>query len=282
MVIYADTLFLLNALVDYLLLLASARMAGDPLYRTRMILAASAGGVYALAVVVPGPDWIDAPLCRVGVGVGMVLLSLGRGARAWKRLFCFFLLTFALGGGVLAIGTLGGTLAAQDGVIRSGMDLKVVFLSAGICYVLISAFSRRWARHGGGRGGLVRLDLRIGDRRTSFTALVDTGNTLTDPVDGRGVAVVEWQYLLPLFPQLELRHVKDPAWGMEQLSRDMGRGRVRLLGFHSVGVEAGLLLAVRLDSVKVGGGGRAGTMVALSPNPVSDGGGYHALVGGQE
>ena len=34
-VIYLDTLFLLNALVDYLLLLAAARLAGEPLRRVR-------------------------------------------------------------------------------------------------------------------------------------------------------------------------------------------------------------------------------------------------------
>ena len=34
-VIYVDTLFLLNTMVDYLLLLASARLAGEPLARLR-------------------------------------------------------------------------------------------------------------------------------------------------------------------------------------------------------------------------------------------------------
>ena len=37
-VIYVDTLFLLNALVDYLLLLAAARLAGEPLRRVRFAL----------------------------------------------------------------------------------------------------------------------------------------------------------------------------------------------------------------------------------------------------
>ena len=32
-VIYVDTLFLLNAIIDYLLLLSAARLAGEPLRR---------------------------------------------------------------------------------------------------------------------------------------------------------------------------------------------------------------------------------------------------------
>lgn len=42
-VIYVDTLFLLNALVDYLLLLCAARLAGEPLKRLRFALGAVLG-----------------------------------------------------------------------------------------------------------------------------------------------------------------------------------------------------------------------------------------------
>jgi len=40
-VIYLDTLFFLNAVVDYLLLLAAVRLAGEPLHR----LGVAAGGL---------------------------------------------------------------------------------------------------------------------------------------------------------------------------------------------------------------------------------------------
>ena len=53
-VIYIDTLFLLNTLVDYLLLLASARVAGEPLRRGRFALGAVLGGLYACAIFLPG------------------------------------------------------------------------------------------------------------------------------------------------------------------------------------------------------------------------------------
>ena len=40
-----------------------------------------------------------------------------------------------------------------------------------------------------------------------------------------------------------------------------------------------LLLALRLDDARVGAEDYGGILVALSPNPVSDGGGYSALIG---
>ena len=62
-VIYIDTLFLLNALVDYLLLLAAARLAGEPLRRIRFALGAALGGAYAVAIFLPGLFFLSHPLC---------------------------------------------------------------------------------------------------------------------------------------------------------------------------------------------------------------------------
>ena len=63
-VIYVDTLFLLNAMVDYLLLLAAARLAGEPLTRLRFLLGALLGGGYAVAIFLPGLAFLRHPLCR--------------------------------------------------------------------------------------------------------------------------------------------------------------------------------------------------------------------------
>ena len=51
--IYLDSLFALNAIIDYLLLLCSARAAGAVLHRRRLALAAVLGGLWAVASVLP-------------------------------------------------------------------------------------------------------------------------------------------------------------------------------------------------------------------------------------
>ena len=53
-VVYADSVFLLNGAMDYVLLLVTARLAGIPLKRRRYLLAAALGAVYAVAVFLPG------------------------------------------------------------------------------------------------------------------------------------------------------------------------------------------------------------------------------------
>ena len=147
-VIYVDTLFLLNATVDYLLLLAAARLAGEPLARLRFLLGAVLGGLYAVAIFLPGLSFLARPPCRLAAAVLMVLAAFWKSRRLLRQVVIFFALSCAFGGGVLAIGLLGGRgLALSNGVLYSGMDLKIVLLSAAGCYGALTLIFQRTGRH---------------------------------------------------------------------------------------------------------------------------------------
>ena len=81
MTVYIDEVFLLNAIVDYLLLLSAARLAGEPFRRLRLALGAVLGGLYAAAVFFPGLEFLAHPLCKLAVPVGMTLLAFGSSRR---------------------------------------------------------------------------------------------------------------------------------------------------------------------------------------------------------
>ncbi len=281
-VIYVDTLFLLNAGVDYLLLLSAARLAGEPLTRLRFALGGALGGLYAVALFLPGCSFLARPPCRLAAAVLMVLVAFSKSRRLLRQVVIFFALACAFGGGVLAVGLLGGRgLTLSGGVLYSGMDLKIVLLSAAGCYGALTLAFQRAGRHAGLKGELRPVCLTLGERHTQLTALVDTGNTLTDPATGRPVLVAEAECLLELLPpevRPGLADLEDPAGVLEGLEAPWRR-RFRLLPYRAVGVDRGLLLALRLDKVQVGEENRGPMLAALSPTPVSDGGSYRALLG---
>jgi len=280
-VVYIDALFLLNLIVNYLLLLAAAKLAGEPLRRLRLAAGAALGGLYAAAIFFPGMGFLTHPLCKLGAAVLMLLTGFGGSRRLLRVTLVFFGLSCAFGGGIFAIGLLGGRgLTLRNGVLYSVMDLRILLLSAAVCYAVLTLVFRRTARHG--RREVLPAVLTLEGRRVAVNALVDTGNTLTDPVTGRPVMVAEGSRLSPLLPGervLDEKALRDPVGTLERLSRG-GRGRrFRLLPYQAVGVECGMLLALRLDDARVGAEDYGGILVALSPNPVSDGGGYSALIG---
>lgn len=278
-VLYVDTLFLLNALVDYFLLLGAARLAGEPLRRLRFGAGAALGGGYAVGMFLPGLGFLSHPLCRVASCALMLVTAYGRSHRLLRQVVIFLALTCAFGGGIVALGLMTGRgLTLGQGVFYSTLDVKTLLLSAAACYALITAALQRVGRHTAAGGELLPLRLWMEGRSVELTALVDTGNTLTDPLTGQGAIVAEGEALLALFsrercPKRE--DLLDPAGGLARL----GGGRFHLLPYRAVGVERGLLLAVRVDGWELNGRSRGPVLVALSPTPVSDGGGYRALVG---
>lgn len=270
MTVYIDEAFLLNAIVDYLLLLSAARLAGEPFHRLRLGLGAVLGGLYAAAVFLPGWGFLSHPLCKLAVPVGMVLLAFGSSKRLLRVSLTFFGVSAAFGGGVLALQLFLGAPAV--------LDLKTTLLAAAGCYLFLTLLFRRTARHGGGELAPARLEL---DGRTCrLTALVDTGNTLTDPATGKAVMVAEGEKLRDLFPAGEcprLAELENPAAALERRKNDPRRWR--LVPYRAVGVPWALLLAVKVDRARVGEEDYGPILVALSPTPVSDGGGYSALIG---
>ena len=281
MVVYLDRVFLLNLLVDYLLLLSAAQLSGRTLRRLRLLLCAAGGGAYAALTFLPGCAFLRAPLCQLAAGAVMALCAY-RGRR--RPALLFLLLSGGLAGFVLALGLWTGSPMGLLGRIYRGEVSWPLLLGAALgFYVLLRLLLGQGARHGGGE--LLKITISVCGRKQTVTALHDTGNTLRDPVSGRPALVLERNAAEELWPP-EVAEVLasslPPEEKMAQLHRRGAAVTFSLLPFRSVGTPAGLLLAARSDYIEVNGRRYPRTPVALSEHPVSDGGGYHALWGDPE
>lgn len=275
-VVYVDMLFLLNLIANYLLLLGTGRMTGAVLRRWRIALGAATGAMYAVLLFLPKLEWLAQWPFKILTGVLMPLIAYG-GERGLVRITAlFFGASAGLAGVVLAVELLGGVgLILENGVLYSTFDLRLLLLLFIICYFIMSFFFRRSGRHA--NRDLAPLEIRIGEKRIQLTALIDTGHTLTDPVTNLPVVVADAQSILAFLPP-----DVDPARPVEGLKRwrEAGRGGARLVPYRAVGIDCGLLLAIKADSVKLNERELGSLLIALSPTPVDDGGGYHALIGG--
>ena len=89
-VVYLDSVFTLNTLMDYLLCLATARLAGIPLRRGRYLLAALAGGAYAAAVFLPFGGFLSQAPAKAAAGVLLALIAYGGEERLLRLTALFF------------------------------------------------------------------------------------------------------------------------------------------------------------------------------------------------
>ena len=281
-VIYIDSVFVLNALMDYLLLLCAARLAGLSLRRGRYALAALAGGAYAAAVFLPGLGFLAQTPVKIAAGVLLGLIAYGGEEKLLRLLLLFFAVSCAMAGCVLGLGLLaGGGIPAVNGVLYTNVDAKALVISGTAAYAVLAVVFRAAAGHGV-QGELLAVRISVGGRTAELTALRDTGSGLRAP-DGRPVLVTAPGALNGILPPaaaalLRRRGLAVPEQLLEPLRAAAPALRPRLTPYRAVGTSAGLLLTIRTDWAEIGGIRYPGLTAALAPSAL--GAGYTALWGG--
>ncbi len=254
MTVYVHVVMGLNFMVDLLLLVGTNRLAGHPSEVLRVLLAALLGGIYGGMCLVPGFRFLGSTLWRlVSLGLmGGIAFGFRRGI--FRRVMLFVLLSMALGGIAMGLG-------------KGGL-LTLILAAMGLCVLCSAGFQ--------GKLGMlcVPLELRHGGKTVKLTALRDTGNTLRDLVTGESVLIVGAEAASSLLGMTK----QEVASPVETVASGKYSG-LRLIPYRAVGQSCGMLLAVRLDEVKLNGV-RTNTMVAFTAEGLSGAGEYQALAGG--
>ena len=276
-VVYIDSLFLLNLIINYLLLLTSAKIIGTSAGRVRMLCGALFGALYAAAVWLPNLAFLNSMIFKLLSGLAITAISFAGSGYFLRKAVVFFAVSVAMGGTVLAISLLVYGFAPPGGALYLPIDFKTLLLTAGISYALMSMVFKRTGRHSGRDMAVATVE--VCGRSTTLTALLDSGHTLTDPMTGSPVLVVDGSLSDRLLGfSLPAGAMESPA---DKLGELEGRPiRFRLIPYRAVGIECGFLLAFKPSSVRIRSKIFENILVALSPTPVSDGAAHNALLGG--
>lgn len=280
-VVYLDVLAAVNLAMDYLLLAATARLAGVWVSRLRLLAGAALGAAYAAASIFPGLDWLALPPVWALAGLGMVCAAFGRrGMAVTVRLaLLFYLVSCACAGGALALGAARSVRLTAGGGYYLDVPLRVVAAAGAVCWVLTGLIFRGQA--GAAAHGGERVRLTFAGRETELYLRVDSGNDLCDPVSGQPVLVLTRKAaarVLPAEAAAPLAGLRaDNAAAVMAALPEKWRGRFRLLPYRAVGQTGGLLLAFRPDRVERNG--RAWPAYAAISAELPAGGGYEGLIG---
>lgn len=277
MVVYLDMAFLLNCLSDGAALYITARVSGLPVRYRRLLLASAAGGAYGALCAIPTTRWAASFLPQLAAAALLVRLAFGRQSTFFRQFLLFFMLSCTMGGVLLAMERL---LRENGGLeLLRTLNWSVFFLAGGLCFLALTVVFRGGARHALA-GQLCQGAVELRGKRTPVTVLLDTGHTLSD--SGQPVLTVYYAALDPLWTPREREVLSRlEADGAARCLEQLGDARFRLLPYQAVGVSGGLLLCFRAERVELDGRQLGALTVALSPTEVSDGGGYHALWGGE-
>lgn len=261
--VYIDRLFAVNLIIDYFLLLGSARVCGIKLRRRRYLLSALFGAAYAALSVLPDADFLSLAPIKLVFGVLMALIAFGKEDKLLRCTVVFFAVSALFGGAVWAMSL--GSGVSTAGAVYIPLSMPVLIFSFGIIYAVLSVVFRCTARNTGRE--IYDVEVTHGGESIELRALRDTGNTLYDPVTGDGVMIASSSVLCKLIPSCESISAGNIS--------EFPEYKLRLIPYRSVGTSGGLLPAFRPEKISVNGNERDDILLAISEQVEGDG--YNAI-----
>ena len=241
LIVYADVLIFLNTLVDYFLLLVTAKLSGEKPKTLRTVLASVIGGVSSLYIFLPPQKTVTELLYKAAVAFLTALVCFG--ARSFKKYLkntgVFFLVTCAWAGVMFAFWAIFKPygMVINNSVVYLSISPTVLVLCSVDGYFAFSVLWRIFkrnvptaARH--------KVNVVANGKSVVLNAIADTGNSLED-VFGKGeVIIADKREVERLFVSVDI--TQNPALAT----------RYRLLPCSTVS-GADTLEAFRCDSAEI-------------------------------
>lgn len=228
--IYIDSVFLLNLVMDLYLLKLTAKVIGKTATYPAILAGSMTGALgYCMVLCIPGVSYAVKVLLGM-VPVGMLMIKITFRTQGFAELFrimgYLYFFSFVLGGFIIFLKEKLPFLGRYENSFRALLLLGF----AG--YAVCTAGIAKWRRN---RNNCLCTVVIVGDEKpVEVCALIDTGNGLQDPISHKPVAVLD-----------------EEVW--KNLKRWMRPEKYKIIPYHSIGKEKGLLEGYEVDEMVVKG-----------------------------
>lgn len=268
--VYIDVIFIINYIMDLLLLFIVKTILKLNTKTKRLVLGALAGGLCAclLAVFPALNGLLQFVLSYIGIVFLMIRITFGKQGigTTLKSCLLLYISTFFLGGmlHMFYYGLKDGEVLriGENFLSKPNTGYLLLSIVAGGCsvYLFICVLNHLRSKD----LELYHTELYLKDKVVKIKGLLDTGNCLYDPIYRKPVLVTEHKVLQPLLGAEGMNNVK-----------------ITMVPFHSVGSN-GVMPAVFLDKVVVYEGNEQikneNVLVAISKNRISKNDEYQIIL----
>lgn len=194
MTVYADVLILLNFIVDYLILSVCVKILSTYVKPIRLIFGSLIGALLSLAIFLP---YFGVCLEILFIILSSALISVVtfgvKGFKLFLKRYAVFLMVNIIYNGLMTalwIFVKPNSMAINNGITYFNISPFEFIIAAVVFYLIIRIFQIIIKKHS---PSAKRCNVRLknNNRELSITALIDTGNNLVDPYNGKPVVITD-------------------------------------------------------------------------------------------
>jgi len=256
--VYADVVFAINFVMDLLIIWVAGKLAGRRAKLRRLMLGAFIMALSYCAVTFGGST---RPFYYLLSAVVMLILGIMAAYAPLNLIVLSKLVLFSYLSAFL-IGGIGMGLFYTShfpdiiGNITNNFSL-LILVGAVAAFAVLFRFGSRWLESRAIKRQIcMAVRIFFGDRNLELNALVDTGNSLRDPLSHAPVIVAEFDSVKAFLPDsVKLLFYEKQENNLQNLltyaSTDDFSGRLRMIPYESLGKQNGLLIGFRPDRVEI-------------------------------
>jgi stage II sporulation protein GA (sporulation sigma-E factor processing peptidase) len=192
-----------------------------------------------------------------------------------RLLSIFYMITFIIGGTAFAL------------IYIVNFSFNQIIIGAIIISVLLIYINWGYITKRNTNSVLIHvLKINVLNMSREIKAIIDTGNSLCDPLSNRPVIVVEYDAIKELLPEGIKKLCKNGQFNdlfkiPDVIHEDGWINRLRIIPFMSLGMDKGLLLGFKPDFVNVDNNKKdiKDVIVGICFNKLNKSGEYEALIG---
>lgn len=291
--IYADVVFFINLFMDFFIFWITGKLIKVKTSNIHIFLGSLVTAVlYCVILFVPILNRFYnffGAVFVLSVGIGIAFRP-----KKWKTflllLFFSHISAFAVGGTAMALFycfNFFPFVGENVGISRSHFSLKLLLFSTAAIYIILKIGTVWIQTNIIDRKSYCNLKIFFEGKEEQFTALIDTGNLLSDPFTGNTVIVAEFTKIQKFFsPEIRLAFYENAELNfeilLEKYKEEAVFKKVRFIPFCSLGKKNGMLLGFQSDKAEAYWKEKnlviENPIIAVYQNHLSKSGVYHGLV----
>lgn len=260
MYVYAEYLLIENIIINFIILYVTKRITRTKTSKLRLFIAALIGSTYTLVSFFPSLQFMGKFIIKFSVSILMIIVAFNpeKLNQFFKQLSAFYMVAFAFAGAIIGIFyILNNNFNLTRFSFKDSEEMiKFLIIGIGVAILLIRYILKFHQNKISKENFLTNISISLNDKEAKLIALIDTGNSLKEPISQRPVIIAEYNALECILPEtmrnmylnkkeLDLNFM---AKVMDEIGDDI---KLRLIPFKSIGNENGILVGFKPDSIKV-------------------------------
>jgi stage II sporulation protein GA (sporulation sigma-E factor processing peptidase) len=257
---YVDVFLFENILINFFILSITSKLSKFKTTNIRIALGAAFGSIYSVFMIFPSLNILYEVWIKIAVSILMIIIVFGPNKinSFLRTISIFYFVSFSFGGAAFSLFYFTGKGKVVDGVFYiEDFPLSMLIMAFVVGFILLK-YCFKYIQH-----KILKSDyiydvyISINGKHVMINAMIDTGNSLKDPISNTPVIVVEYESMLEVLPDYmdNIFDNKIEDLNYEELynaviSKDCSI-KIRLIPFKSIGKQNGMIIGIKPDIVKV-------------------------------